>query len=327
MSASFFKSSTFKKYLCRVIANSFAFFSFFSFSLYFLSLYVGGDQLHYSQFYEGSSGLSYFDAYLYARDTIGASDPLSIFFLWLGSWLGIPKSIYVSIWNSLFLLILLNIFRKHSVSWFLYPFLFSNFYILVLLTGAERLKFGFIFLALSICFSSRFFWFSLLISFLSHFQMLLLAPSMAIRRAWPFFLRALKTGRVAKKIFPLAFISVLLLVVLFYCFRDALLGKFLAYYRYEIDFSYAINVFVLFLCSIFVSKDWKRMFVSFLPFFVLVLLLGDSRINILAVFFVFWVFISERRLAHPVSLSLILYFTVKSFGFIYNVYHFGNGFA
>lgn len=300
----------------------------FSCSLILLRWYNAGDQIVYSKFYEGAEHLSYLEAYLYAKGVIGASDPISIGILWLGAFLGIPKITYISAWNSLFLVFILKLIRDCKVNIFVYPLIFSNYYILVLLTGAERLKFGFLFLLFSVLASRKFIkgvGFSS--SLLAHFQILTLAPSVFVYKMWDPLVRIFCYGKLNFRFIMILFFGGLGGAIFFALFSEALLSKFFSYYKNGFVVSNLINIFILFFCSILISRNWKRMALSILPFFFLVMLLGDSRMNIMAVLFVFGVLAKERKLSHPLSILILSYFSYKSFGFMYNVYFYGNGFV
>jgi len=56
-------------------------------------------------------------------------------------------------------------------------------------------------------------------------------------------------------------------------------------------------------------------------------MLGGERVNMIAVTIVLWLLISERRIGHPVSLALLGYFLLKSFGFMYRTVLFGDAFS
>lgn len=302
----------------------FSFFYLLSFGLLFF--YTNGDQIHYNKFYEQVSKLDFFEAYFRARGVIGASEPVSIFLLWLGSSIDIIKNYYISFWNSILLLLLWLFCKKNNVRPLVFILIIFNFYILVLLTGAERLKFGYIFLFL-IPFLPR--WtkpFGAIVSGLAHFQMFLLFPSIIIVRNFRHISRIFKYGLISKSFLFLIFSSIVFFLVLFLAVGDAISDKFFAYFNKAGNFSSLTNLFLLTIVALLSTSNWKRMLASILPFYPLVFVLGGERVNILSVTIVVWMLIEERRIEHPISLALLIYFFVKSSGFIYNIIIFGNGF-
>ncbi|WP_278367168.1 hypothetical protein [Marinobacter salarius] len=301
------------------------FFFFASFLL--LSWYKAGDQVYYIKFYEGVRELSYFEAYAYARGVIGASDPLSIFFLWFGSFLGFSKLTYISFWNCIFLLFIVKVIRIYKVDFFLYPFIFSNFYVLVLLTGAERLKFGVFFMVCSIVFSNWLKGVFFASALVSHFQTISLVPSAFVYSMYNNLVRLFFSGKLSFYLLRYFVFLIFVFLSLVIIFWDALFGKFSDYFKEDFDGYNFINILALLFCSVLVSSNWKRIACSLAPFFFLVFLFGDSRVNILAVLFVFFAFIKEKRLSHPLSIALLVYFSFKSIFLVYNIYIYGHGFV
>ncbi|NBO57127.1 MAG: hypothetical protein EBU84_21595, partial [Actinobacteria bacterium] len=62
------------------------------------------------------------------------------------------------------------------------------------------------------------------------------------------------------------------------------------------------------------------------PLFVATMLLGDTRINMIAVTVVFYLLLIERRLNHPLMYVFMGYMSLKSITFLYNILVYGDGF-
>ena len=303
------------------------FFLFFTFSLVLLHFYVNGDQIVYRIFYNQISGLDFFEAYLLAKSIISASEPVSIFILWLGSSLGIDKDIYISAWNAVLLLLFWRFCEKSHVKPFVFFLIVLNFYMLVLLTGAERLKFGYIFILFVPFLSNQIKVFGFLIAGLAHFQMLLILPSIFIASQYNEISRAIRYGLISKPLLYFLLLSITFSSFLFLGFSDALSYKFASYFDNTKNIYSLINVILLTVAALLATSNWKRMLFSITPFYVLIIMLGGERVNMIAVTIVLWLLISERRIGHPISLALLGYFFFKSFGFMYRTILFGDAFS
>lgn len=121
----------------------------FLISLPLLHLYSGGDQVHYTAYYDYLANKNLLQAYLSQHEYLGSSELVYPLIAWIGSNLGLDKVLYFSFWNATLLLFIGILLLKHNASaTFIFLTLF-NFYLFVLLTGAERLKFAYIFLLLA----------------------------------------------------------------------------------------------------------------------------------------------------------------------------------
>jgi hypothetical protein len=305
----------------------FLFFLFFTFSFVLLHFYINGDQKYYIIFYDQISNLDFLEAYLLAKPVIGASEPVSLFILWLGSSLEIDKNIYVSTWNAALLLLLWRFCKRHHVKPFVFFLIVLNFYTLVLLTGAERLKFGYTFIIFASFLSNRTKPIGVLIACLAHFQMFLVLPSIVIASRYNEILRLTRYGLIRKSSFYLFLISITFFPLLFSGFNGAISYKFTAYFDSSRNIESLTNVMLLTVAALLATSNWKRMFFSIAPFYVLIMMFGGDRVNMLAVTVVLWILISERRIGHPISLVLLIYFFLKAFGFMYRTLLFGDAFA
>ena len=53
---------------------------------------------------------------------------------------------------------------------------------------------------------------------------------------------------------------------------------------------------------------------------------GASRINVMAVTFLLYLAVTERRASHPLMLALLVYFSLKTIPFVENIYAWGDGY-
>jgi hypothetical protein len=110
-----------------------------------------------------------------------------------------------------------------------------------------------------------------------------------------------------------------------YSFGDPLLIK-IKYYIQEGSFSSLINLSLLLVVALLATQNKANMAVMIISFFGIVYLLGGDRINMVVFMLVLLKLMAEGRANQPVFMILMAYFTFKSFGFVYNIFFYGNGF-
>ena len=162
------------KFILKIISN--LLFLFISFLL--VQAYVAGDQLSYRAYYDAIGQLDFLDAVLAAKVSIDAIEPFTIFFLWLGSVLDIDKDLYITLFNFILFWLLGGYLKSHNCSFIVRCLMYSNFYFLVLLTSAERLKFLYIMILLLHTYRISNVGFWVLMLPLTHLQAILYFPSL-----------------------------------------------------------------------------------------------------------------------------------------------------
>ncbi|WP_300500087.1 hypothetical protein [Marinobacter sp.] len=299
----------------------------FGVSYSLLELYTGGDQVYYSKFYIQVQELAFSQAMLLAPNSLGSGEPVSIFILWLGSYLGFDKSIYISVLNSLLAFFFVKFSNKEGVPFFITLLLIFNFYFIVLFTGAERLKIAYVFLCSALFFKGYSRNLLFVISCLSHLQIFLLLPSFLIYSNYSFLFRLFKYQYLNKKFLMISVAVASFSLITFFYLNDVLISKVNAYLNFERSPWQLVQLSLLSIVGVFSSSNYKRVLFSLLPFFVFVLLLGGGRVNMLAVTFVIGALIIENKISKPLPVLLLTYFLLKSFPFIQNIIEKGNGFA
>jgi len=299
---------------------------FYVYSYFLISNYYSGDQEYYRILYDNLAYSSLDEILPLALSIIGASEPLSIFLLWVGANLSLDKDVFISLWNVLLLIGLVAISRKHRMGFFFTILLVTNFYVIVLMTGAERLKFAFIFIVyFFLFFDKKISFFFAFLSPLAHFQILIFwAGGLLYFYAYP-LLRFMKTLKIDIKTFAGLVVIFFLFVAFFLKFSDSLESKFNTYFS-ERSLSDLLNLLLLSVIVLIVSRRKFALFLmlSLISFFVLIV--GGSRVNIIAFFLSLFFLIIERRANHPLFLLLMLYFSIKSVPFVKNILDYGNGF-
>ena len=163
-----------------------------------ISNYVGGDQVHYRAFYHKLESASFMEVMPLAIRNVSSREPLSAYVLWFGSSVGVDKNVYISILNVLLLYGVLLLLNKYSVEKLPIFLMLTNFYVVVLLTGAERLKIAYILIVWAALLGKKAGFFLMSISPLAHLQMFIYFPSIFFAK----YARNLK--RISAGVSPLA---------------------------------------------------------------------------------------------------------------------------
>lgn len=300
---------------------------FFIYAYLLISPYIDGDQYYYRLFYLELADTKFIDVIPLAAASVGSVEPISIYILWIGSILGLDKDIFISLLN-VFLLVGLFLFcRKNYVAPVPLFLLLSNYYVIVLMTGAERLKIAYIILfwcALYTGNKSRFF---LISSSLAHFQSILLLPSLLLANYAESMRRLLMAGKFRLRFIFAIILMVLFAAVFFSIFNEAIIRKIIGVLSLEARDTGLSNLILLAVVAIFATRYRWRMLLLLLPMLPAVSIFGGQRVNMIAVTLVLYMLIVERRLNHPFVLLLLLYFSLKSIPYIINIYTIGSGFV
>lgn len=294
-------------------------------SLSLLHNYTEGDQVQYRIFYDKIVGLSFFDAGLVAEIEISSKEPLTLLILWLGANLGVSKDIWISLLNVVLIMGLYTLLSKHKAPWFVILLFFSNFYFLVLITSAERLKISYIFIIYAFLFSSYKRGLLLLLAPLAHLQSFVFLFGLIASVSHKELLNIVFKLRINKR----APIRVVILTVtafmLIYLLMEGFVLKIDAYMHSAELFSF-VNIVLLMIIVVAATKNKSRMILALIPMFIAVGVVGGDRVNMIAVTLALGLLIFEQRLKHPLVLMLLLYYAIKSIPYIISVYEYGDGF-
>ncbi len=295
------------------------------FSFILLEAYTFGDQFHYHNFYNQLYGLSFNEVTEIAKSTVDSNEPLTWLVLWIGSNLGIHKSIWISFLNMTLTLGIYFLLLKHKAPWYIFFLIFTNFYFFVLLTSAERLKIAYILIAYAFLMTGYRRFFVLSLSPLAHLQSIIILFGFlgcTFRSVLSKFINNPKIN-----IRFLIFLIFLILTPFFFLFRDGIFSKLIFYYYQS---SISIDSFVKFSTLLFIgffaSRNKFRMLLSLSPVFVSFLIVGGDRVNMIAFTLILGILMFEQRLKNPFVIFLLLYCSYKSLGFINNIFVYGDGF-
>jgi hypothetical protein len=285
---------------------------------YFLRDHVlVGDGIAYSSTFDALRGIGLLDGYEVFQNGVGASEFFSyIAFYFAAQLLSYDAFVYLTNLGLAFAIYAVYRYYGKNVVWYLAS-VPLNFYFLAVCFGAQRLKLGLLFLMLTVCTSrSSFRKVLAALSLFSHFQLIIILVAERIRG---FF-----SGAARLPIMEL--IAVFAVCVSIFFTVPVLQIKVLSYIleRGEVNL---VTFAASFLIVVYISKFDFGIIAEFLFFFVVILIIGESRVNIL-VFCVMWrlIFLVRERPA-LVSYFISLYLSVKGVGFIVDILNGGTGFG
>jgi hypothetical protein len=295
-----------------------------------LKNYTGGDQVVYGNFYTYIKGKSYIHSIYNSFFSITAFEPIFIFSYWLFSNLGIEKIIYSTILNIILIIGIVKVIKKYEISYLIGLLLLCNFYLLVLLTAAERLKLSYIFIVYSLLVNRRYQILFYLFAILSHFQNIILflglyAYNIIVFRDKKYFI---------KKNYLFLFLVIVCCFIIFlikadYFLYDLNLIKYILAKvpRETQPFNSIFKVLLLniVLCFILKKKIIRIQFL-FLVYIIFILILGNYRVNMIAVTAALGILLIEKKINHPLSVLLLLYFSLSSIPFIISIFISNHGF-
>lgn len=298
---------------------------------------VNGDAESYKALYDALSVAS-LDEVRELGVLFVSSREFTPYVLWIGATLGIDKNIYITFFNIVLLsgIFLLTIKRKLSLCSVIVAFLMvTNFYIVVLMTSAERLKFAYILLVFAALSKDRTRVIFFLSSLAMHFQTIILIFGQFVY----LFSGNLKDRLLGKykkshKINKLQIIGLfIILIFLVLYFKDALLIKATS----ALDGSNngvgeLAQLFLLFCATIPLLNKRFESFSLFVFYGATVFLIGGSRVNMIAFTSIFYIALSEgafdRLKARAIPFYLILiYLSFKSIGYIERTFIQGHGWS
>lgn len=300
----------------------------FVFSLWYLSAYYAGDAIFYTRFYNALYDLPTEYWARFQRIHLGASEPVYRYLVGFGAFNGWNRIYYISAWNGVFVGATGYVLLKYRCSTIFTVLVLSNYYVLVLLGPAERLKFAYIMLILAFAVENRSLKFALAASSpFCHTQAVIQFAS-----GFGYYLTAnLRSfAKTPLRTLMLATVAVIAVAVIAYLFVSAL-GQSVenksAYYAEEsTGVIEAIQWGLLLAVGLYVFKDKSAFFVAMMPMGVLTIMFGN-RVNV-ATFALFAALaILQRKTSNPLVLAVMGYMSFKSVGFFINVMQFGDGFA
>lgn len=286
----------------------------------FLSYCIEGDQVWYRRLYEALSEASLSDAVDISIAYTSGAEPLTAIILWLGAYLGIPKDIYISVINTILVISLFVFARKNQVSMPMVFLLLTNFYIIVLISFAERLKISYLFLILAGLSVGKIRTLLLFSALLSHFQSIIILFCFS----FSYFYGDIRNFFLLNILKKLSIILILSIVILLLNY-DYIIIKMDAYAGFGHPLE-ILKLILLMAIPLYVTRRPYRMAGTVSLLLPLVVMIGGTRINMIAFTIAIFFLVKERRMNHPLVYLLMLYFSLKSLFFIEEVILTGQGF-
>lgn len=295
----------------------------FFLSLSILPFCTEGDQIAYREVYDSLCDLNIKEGFLFYSSKLSSLEFVHFFLSWLASRV-VGKDLFIAFSNAILAYVAMALFQKWKASLIIaFLLLLTNFYFFAVYFTGERLKFGFIFLALSMIYIDqikRSYLFAVL-ALISHAQVLIVYFSMLFNVFVGQISKLFRTGKISKSVLffiPLIFFPLLLV-------GNHILLKFQAYYGERALAEFA-RIFVFLLLALWYSREKRETFIIFIPIFIAVLLVGGMRVNIFGYFAFLYYGLQIRGGWNFGVLATSLYFTYSSIGFLINVFQRGDGF-
>jgi hypothetical protein len=298
--------------------------------LYVGQFATGGDQTAYRAIYEQMGKLSFEDALWFYFHSVNSKELVHFVFSFIFSSNGIDKDLFIAISNGVLAYVSAAVLLQFNASKIIVVvIILTSFYFNVLYFSAERLKFGFIFLMLSILFRDRkvLFYILSLTSIFGHAQMAINYLAVFFSLLMKELKRLLVSGKMSKNIFISIFILLIFGVLIdnYSQLGFHMIKKFEAYQK-EFDFFDIAKILIIMSLTVFYSKKRWEAFFIFVPLVVLVSLLGSDRVLMIGYFIFLYYAIQVNRGLNLGVISTTIYFSFKSIGYLKGLIYFGNGF-
>ncbi len=304
-----------------------AFVGGFVFSLWYVHAYYLGDAQLYTLFYDSLRDTS-IEYWAYLQNIyLGSAEPFYRWVIGPAAYFGVDRTLYLSFWNGILVAAICFCLYKYRCGIVFSSLLLSNYYLLVILGPAERLKFAYICLILSAAVDGIKLRFVLsAISIFFHTQALVQFSSAAGfwgARNLPRFLRTpLRTLLISVSL------AVLVGVILYFFYEAvgrSVVDKSAVYSDTSGGLSEAIQWLMLAGAGVIVFRDRLAYLVGMVPMGVLTILFGN-RVNVATLVFFAFMAMTQRKTYHPVVLAVMAYMSIKSIPFLLDVMAYGTGY-
>ncbi len=295
-------------------------------SIWLLLNYTTGDAWHYNHFFSSLEGKDAETILFWQLCTTSSNEPLYGLISWAAANAGISRTALVAAANVVLIGLLAIWLRRHDAPWSTWLLLFANYYVLVLLATADRLKLAVIMLLGALLVHRTWQRGTLVtLSLMTHLQSFILVGAWLAGRA-PDLMANLRLRRELPLIVAAVVVAVAGVVFAAYNWGQ-ISGKLYYYSGNSAGLMEGRDFVLLMAVGLIVSSNRPRVMLTQLPLLILALILGDSRVTIVGVMMLFQQIVEERRTGHPLFILLMAYPAYKSIGFVENVIAFGNGFG
>ncbi|MGE8561053.1 MAG: hypothetical protein ACN6NJ_08925 [Acinetobacter sp.] len=305
-----------KKYIYSILYSIFI----LSLSFYFVPLYIYGDQQFYSDFYENCFYVNV-DSFECYKNKLGTQEPLYYTLVLIMNYFNIDRNIFIIFSNAILAIMLcLNVYKfyvKDFTRNILIMFLLTNYYFVVLMFAAERLKFSVIFILLYLYFSSKYSIFYYILAILGHIQSVFLSFYVVL-------FEMLKIKKIWLRSLLVVFFGVCF-GMFFIFFNEHISNKISAYSDDGGSIGSILKTLFFVLLSYWYSKNIKLLLCS-LPLLVASFTLDVERVAIFAFFVLIGTIIYYKRKMDLALFFILIYFSYKSIEFMSNIIEYGAGY-
>lgn len=299
-------------------------------SLLIMPFYTEGDQSGYRKVYETLPDFGLTEGFLFYSRSLNSKEFVHFFLSWVASRF-VGKDLFIAFSNAILAYAAMSLFLKWKASVTIaFLLILTNFYFLVLYFAAERLKFAFIFLVLSIIYIDRikrFFGIATL-AIISHVSVMIVYGSILFNFLVGQILKLFRTGKVSKSglflLFLVSFLSIPPLLLVSDQFIFKLQGMYIV--RDFADLTELARIFGFLLLALWYSKKKSETIIMFIPIVIAVFLIGGYRVNLFGYFVFLYYGLQFRGGWNFGVLGTSAYFSYSSIDFLVNVIQHGDGF-
>lgn len=305
---------------------------YFTFSLLFSPYYITGDQKIYRDYYDVIEQLGVLEAYIFYSTLLNANEPVYFLSTWLAAGY-VEKDVFMSLANAILATSGFMYLRRARVSPIVICIFALNFYLLVLMFAAERLKFGVAWFLLALLFTHRKRSVFAAFSMLSHFQMLILFAGVCCKYAANAVSRAkgiaASWGQLMFRTVPLSALGIALLVPAGVLFSALVINKIGVFYVYASSQGLAAllrpSAFLV-LSLVYARGRRVEAAALHLPIVVAAYFLGSERLTIFSYMAFLYYGLAIRRGLNVGVIASSTYFAGKGVMFLTDILLYGRGF-
>lgn len=289
--------------------------------------YLDGDQAHYINFYNSTHMADAAVVPTLQMVFTGSAEPLFGYAIWFFSNLGLDKNTFIALSNALLTAVTGLALKKSGANPIIFLLIVTNFYFVVLLTAAERLKFSYLFMIAAFLLPPKGrLLFALLAPFF-HFQTLINYASLLFGR---FAEMRVQQFRKASTLVSLFLLLVIVAGGLFFtieAYGDALTSKF-QYYSGQATFHplQLAAVIALLIMAVTLGVRIGVLIAYMVPIVICVAVLGPERTNMIGFVTIFFLATQNGKLMHPLFLLMLVYFSYKTVDYVNNILTVNTGF-
>jgi len=287
--------------------------------------YTDGDQFYYRRAFDFVAGSGFLEGFDYYKDSIGSSEPVLFVFYYFSSFV-MNKDLLISIANGVLGFgIGKAMLRRRASPWVLF-LLPVNYYLLVLMFSAERLKFSILFLLSFFLINSGRRWGGLLISILAHSQIAILYIGLLAAN----FFKQFRENFNTKLLRQILLVLVACLVAYYYVGENAI--SKLEFYSdsenaYDKGASALLKPAIFWgITLLYCRRQWVEASIYHAPILIFAYFVGSERLVIFSYGIFMFYALGYRRGINFGVISSSIYFAYQGVDFLSKIVAHGNGY-